>query len=330
MLPLCVPSAIPFWRELQRENFTRIESLADFLELSASLRLHLLKDPRFILNVPYRLAAKMAKNTLDDPLVRQFLPLLEEETAAPHMAEDPVQDKSFRKTKKLLQKYPGRTLIVTTGACAMHCRYCFRKNFPYEVETTGYAAELAAIHSDPSLTEVILSGGDPLSLSDGALATLLLALDKIPHLKRVRFHSRFPIGIPERIDDSFLNLLAQCRKQIIFVIHCNHPKELDTDVIEALKKIQRLGIPVLNQSVLLHKVNDDEATQLQLAEALVNAGILPYYLHLNDPVIGSGHFDVSQQRGEELIRYLQQHLSGYGIPRLVREIPGELSKTVYI
>lgn len=320
---------IPYWRELQRKNFTQIDALADFLELSSDLREQVLDSPHFPLNIPYRLALKMKKNTLDDPLLRQFLPLKIEDVAAAHTLDDPLEDRRFRKTPKLLKKYEKRALLVSTGACVMNCRFCFRKNFPYETEIPGFQNEIETIAQDSTLTEIILSGGDPLSLSDTALEALFQSLDPIPHLKRIRFHTRFPIGIPERIDDSFLSLLASSSKQIFFVIHCNHPLELDEEVSAALKKVQKLGIPVLNQSVLLRGVNDREEILLELVEKMIDQGIIPYYLHLNDAVTGAAHFDVSKERGEELIAYLEKQLSGYGIPRLVREIPGKMSKTRY-
>ncbi len=318
---------IPLWRQIQRLNFTRIEPLSDFLELSPELRAKLFARPRFTLNLPRRLAAKIAKNTLDDPILRQFVPLQEELIRTPGFVADPLQDEQFRKAKKILHKYQGRALLLASSACAMHCRFCFRQNFPYETEEKGFEEELAIIRQDKSLSEIILSGGDPLSLSDGSLAALFRSFDEIPHLKRIRFHTRFPIGIPERIDDSFLALLDSSSKQVFFIIHCNHPLELDPDVVSALKKIQRLGIPVLNQAVLAKGVNDDEKTLLAHSEALVNAGILPYYLHQLDPVVGAGHFALPETRGAELIRFIQLNLSGYGVPRLVREEPGHPSKT---
>lgn len=320
-------SAIPLWRQIQRENFTRIEPLLDFLELSDELRKRVLLRPRFVLNLPQRLAAQIEKNTLDDPILRQFVPLEEETALTPGFMADPVQDQRFQKTKKILHKYQGRALLVSTSACAMHCRYCFRQNFPYETEEKSFDSEIAYIAQNPTLSEIILSGGDPLSLSDGTLAHFFKALDAMPHLKRIRFHTRFPIGIPERIDYSFLELLSASSKQIIFIVHVNHAKELDVDVVAAFKKIQSLGIPVLNQSVLLKGVNDEEKTLLSLSEALLNAGVIPYYLHTLDPVQGAGHFAVPAERGSQLIRYIQENLSGFGVPRLVREEPGLPSKT---
>lgn len=319
--------SIPLWRKVQRQNFSRIEPLADFLELSPENRQKLLAKPRFPLNLPLRLAEKIKKNTLDDPILRQFVPLQEELASTPGFVADPVQDQQFRKAKKLLHKYKRRALLISTSACAMHCRYCFRQNFPYETEDKGFDEELSLIRQDSTLSEIILSGGDPLSLSDSTLSSLLHSLEEIPHLTRIRFHTRFPLGIPERIDSSFLNLLGSVSKQLFFVIHCNHPAELDAEVIAALKKIQRLGIPVLNQSVLARGVNDDEKTLLALSETLIDHGILPYYLHQLDPVAGAGHFALPEGRGPELIRFIQENLSGFGVPRLVREEPGKPSKT---
>lgn len=321
------PKKAPHWRLIQKENFTKLEFLADYLELSLDVRKKILEKPSFPLNIPRRLSAKIEKNTLNDPILRQFIPLEEEALSVPGFIADPVQDQTFRKTKKILHKYQGRALLITTSACAMHCRFCFRQNFPYETKLKDFEEEIDYIRKNSSLSEIILSGGDPLSLSDEILQELLVELNAIPHLRRIRFHTRFPIGIPERIDEAFLHLLSSSKKQIFFVIHCNHPKELDQDVIEALRKIHQLGIPVLNQSVLLKGVNDREATLLELSETLVNAGIIPYYLHQLDPVAGAAHFSLPPSRGPELICHLKKHMSGYGVPLLVKEEPGHFSKT---
>jgi EF-P beta-lysylation protein EpmB len=315
------------WRQIQRENFTSLDHLADYLELSEENRARLNPTPQFVLNLPQRLAQKMAKNDIHDPLFRQFVPLLDELTSTEGYISDPVCDQAFRQGKKILHKYEGRALWLVTSACAMHCRYCFRQNFPYDTEQ-DYREELAYLQNNPDIQEIILSGGDPLSLSDAALMQLLHALDSIPHIQRIRFHTRFPIGIPERIDASFLELLTGIKKQIYFVIHCNHARELDPDVISALRKIASLGIPLLNSSVLLRGVNDDPHTLLSLCQTLTNAGILPYYLNLLDPVSGTAHFAVSEERGKELLRFVQERHSGYGIPNLIREEPGSQSKTI--
>lgn len=319
---------IHLWRTLQKENFTRIEELLDFLELDAELRASVLRQPRFVLNLPRRLAAKAQKNTLNDPILRQFLPLNDELLPTPGFVSQPVEDTRFQKTKKILHKYQGRALLLISSACAMHCRYCFRQNFPYETEQKGFEEEISYLKNDPTISEVILSGGDPLSLSNEALTHLFNELEAIPHIQRIRFHTRFPVGIPERIDDDFLSLLASSSKQIFFIVHINHSLELDIDVVSSLKKIQRLGIPVLNQAVLLKGVNDDEKILLALCESLINAGVTPYYLHALDSVSGAAHFALPDERGLELIAYLQKNLSGYGVPRFVREEPGRPSKTV--
>jgi EF-P beta-lysylation protein EpmB len=321
---------LPLWREIQRKNFTRLEPLADFLALSAPLRARLLGTPSFPLNLPQRLAEKITKNTLNDPILRQFIPLQEETLSTPGFVPDPLQDSMFRQSNKLLKKYDGRALLLATSACAMHCRFCFRQNFPYETEDKGFEKELSHLEKDTTISEIILSGGDPLSLSDETLAQLFLSLERIPHLRRIRFHTRFPIGIPERIDPSFLAILASSSKQVLFVIHCNHPKELDMDVTSALKTIQRLGIPTLNQSVLLRGVNDEEQTLLTLSEALLNAGVVPYYLHQLDLVKGAAHFSVSDERAFSLVKFLRENLPGYGVPRLVREEPHQPSKTLLL
>ncbi|HSX12953.1 MAG TPA: KamA family radical SAM protein [Chlamydiales bacterium] len=313
------------WRQIQRENFTSLSSLLKFLEIEEKSQFD--TDPKFVLNLPKRLAEKIKKNTLNDPILRQFVPLIDEKVVAPGFVMDPVGDKTFCKTGKILQKYRGRALILTTSACAMHCRFCFRQNFPYETKATSFDEEIAFLKNDPTIEEVILSGGDPLSLSDQSLSNLFHRLDAIPHIQRIRFHTRFPIGIPERIDDSFLNILANSQKAIYFVIHCNHTLELDEDVIASLKKIQKLGIPVLSQSVLLKDVNDDEQTLFELFQKMVNCGIIPYYLHQLDLVIGAQHFMVSDQKATDLIHYLEQNLSGYAVPHLVREITGQKGKT---
>lgn len=315
------------WKQILRKNFTRLEALADYLELTHEQRSQLANRPRFILNLPFRLAQKIAKGTLEDPLLRQFLPTKEEERSHPLFVSDPVEDETFRLTPKLLHKYQGRALLVCTSACAMHCRYCFRQNFSYESDDKMFVSEFKAIQEDESIHEVILSGGDPLSLSDEILGSLLSQLESIQHVKRIRFHTRFPIGIPERIDEGFLSILSNCSKQLYFVIHCNHPRELDNDIFDRLKALRQMGCVVLNQAVLLKGVNDQIEILEELCETLANQGILPYYLHQLDRVQGAAHFEVEEARGQELIKELAKRLSGYAIPRYVREIAGEPHKT---
>lgn len=315
------------WRDILKINFRQWDKLADFLELDAEKRSFVLKNSRFPLNVPLRLAQKMAKNDLSCPLLKQFLPTILEERRSLDFVADPVNDAQFRCTTKLLQKYEGRVLLVCTSACAMHCRYCFRQNYDYDCEQKGFQKEIAMIADDSSIHEVILSGGDPLSLSNRALKELLDELNAISHVKRIRFHTRFPIGIPERIDNELIELLASSRCTIWFVVHCNHPNELDEDVLLHLETLRRRGIVLLNQTVLLKDVNDHEETLYDLCRKLCDNGILPYYLHQLDKVDGASHFEVDEAVGHSLIRELSARLPGYAVPKYVREIAGEKNKT---
>lgn len=323
-LPIFQP---PQWRQIMRQNFTNWVQLADYLNLSPMQREGILANPKFSLNLPRRLAEKITKGTLDDPILRQFLPTTEENKLVDNFVQDPVGDCGARTTTKLLHKYQGRALLVCTSACAMHCRYCFRQNYEYDTKEPSFERELEAIANDPSIKEIILSGGDPLSLSDRALKQLIDQLTAIPHISHIRFHTRFPIGIPERIDESFLNLLQGIACRVWFIIHANHPLELDQEVLDGLKAIQRLGIVVMNQAVLLSGVNDDVETLTQLCQRLIDNGILPYYLHQLDRVQGAAHFEVSEREGLHLIEELAKRLPGYGVPKYVREIAGIPSKT---
>ncbi|EFB42078.1 MULTISPECIES: KamA family radical SAM protein [Parachlamydia] len=315
------------WKIILRQNFTQWKKLADFLELDPSIQQEIFKRPSFPLNLPKRLAEKIKKNTLDDPILKQFLPTLAEQKQLAGFTLDPVGDTQFTKAPKLLHKYNGRALIVCTSACVMNCRFCFRQNFDYEVQEKGFQKELELIAADETLQEIILSGGDPLSLSDTVLVHLLDALSHIKHVKRVRFHTRFPIGIPERIDDAFLNLFENRPFITWFVLHTNHPNELDDHIFHHLHLLQRKGVILLTQSVLLKGVNDCPKVLCELFNQLVNRGIIPYYLHQLDRVQGGAHFEVSEERGKELIQEIAKSLPGYAVPKYVREIAGEPNKT---
>jgi EF-P beta-lysylation protein EpmB len=317
----------PLWRKIQLQNFTRLAELFQFLQLEKKFEKAVLQSPKFPLNLPRRLANKIQKNTLSDPILRQFLPLLDEDVPTPSFSTDPVQDLNFRKEAKLLQKYTGRALILATSACAMHCRFCFRQNFPYESKKKDFEEEIKQIRQNQGWNEVILSGGDPLSLPDPQLHSLLTSLENIPHIKRIRFHTRFPIGIPERIDSSFLSLLSTLKKQIFFVIHVNHPRELDPEIFAALKSVSMIGIPILSQTVLLKDINDDTLILQELFETLCDHGVVPYYLHQLDKIQGGSHFEVPIAKGKQLITDLRKKVSGYAIPRYMQEIPGKESKT---
>lgn len=320
----------PLWREIQRTNFTDWKELCQFLELEVDDLRDVCHISHFPLNLPRRLAEKIEKGSINDPILRQFLPTTAEKIVSDGFCSDPVGDVPSQKTSKLLHKYQGRALLLCSSACAMHCRYCFRQHFDYATSQKGFADELEAIRNEASLSEIILSGGDPLSLSNRELKSLIESLSTIPHVKRIRFHTRFPIGIPERIDPEFLEIMKASRPQIFFTIHSNHAREWDDDVRFAMKQIQKLGIPVLCQTVLLKGVNDDSKTLQSLCETLVDQGIIPYYLHQLDKVLGTLHFEVSETNGLELMTELSARLSGYAVPKYVREIAGEKNKTSLI
>lgn len=316
------------WRRIQRTNISQLHELCEFLELSQEDKKRLLAYPRFAINIPRRLAQKMQKGTLHDPIARQFLPLIDENDHSANFCQEPVQDPLFRLAPRTLQKYSQRALIITTSACAMHCRYCFRQNYHYSGSPIGFEADLSHLASDPTIEEVILSGGDPLSLSNEALFRLINSIEKIAHIKRIRIHTRFPIGIPERIDEEFLQRMGDIKLPVWAVIHVNHARELDQEILAALEKWRRQGASLLNQSVLLKGVNDDIDTLETLCRTLVNHSIMPYYLHSLDHVQGAMHYKVDQKIGLELVAQLRARLSGYGVPSYVQEIPGESSKTV--
>ena len=306
------------WREIQRENFTSGKRLLRFLKLEGELPTF----PSFPLNLPKRLAEKMEKGNCNDPLLLQFLPSAQEEIDLPGFSDDPVGDRAHQKTPRLLQKYGSRALLIATSACAMNCRFCFRQNYPY-LKEPSFEEELEELRQDSSLVEVILSGGDPLSLSDATLHKLVRALETIPHLKLLRFHTRFPIGIPERITKSFVKIIEESSLQTIFVLHTNHPKELDETLFTRLRKIPA---PILTQTVLLKGVNDDFDTLKTLFLELACHGIIPYYLHQLDRVKQASHFEVSIERGLQLMEALRCALPGYALPRYVQEVEGEKSK----
>jgi EF-P beta-lysylation protein EpmB len=264
-----------------------------------------------------------------DPLLRQVLPLGAELEAVAGFRDDPVGDRPASLGTGLLRKYHGRVLLIATGACAVHCRYCFRRHFPYGEENAsadGFAPALERIAADPGIREVILSGGDPLTLSDRRLGELVRRLAAMPHLVRLRIHTRLPVVLPERVDDRLLEWLAGTRLAKIVVVHANHANEIDRPVREALARLRRAGASLLNQSVLLRGVNDDAGALADLSEALFAEGVLPYYLHLLDRVRGAAHFEVPEPEARGTYEALRARLPGYLLPRLVRELPGAPAK----
>lgn len=285
----------------------------------------------FGLFAPRGYVARMRYGDPHDPLLRQVLPLDAELDAVPGFTADPVGDHAAKLRPGVLQKYHGRALLITTGACAIHCRYCFRRHYPYSESPRSPQAWQPAIEqlaADPTVDEVILSGGDPLTLVDAHLAELAYRIAEIPHIKRLRIHTRLPIVIPQRVSDELLGWLRGTRLAPIMVVHANHANELDEQVLASLAKLIDAGIPVLNQAVLLRGVNDTVDALAELCTRLVNARVMPYYLHQLDHVAGAAHFEAPIERGRELVEQLRARLPGYAVPRYVIEQPGELSKTM--
>jgi EF-P beta-lysylation protein EpmB len=284
---------------------------------------------QFPLLVPEGFVARMRHGDPHDPLLRQVLPLDEELRLLPGFGLDAVGDAAARSATGVIQKYQGRALMVATGSCAIHCRYCFRRHFPYGEETAArhhWAEAIARAREDASIDEVILSGGDPLSLSTAKLAELTDALRQVPHLKRLRIHSRLPVVLPERVDAALLQWLGALPWPVAFVLHANHANEFDAGVDAALAALRASGATLLNQAVLLRGVNDSVDALAALSERGFSAGVLPYYLHQLDRVQGVAHFEVDDARALALHAGLAARLSGYLVPRLVREIPGDTGK----
>ncbi|HET7370005.1 MAG TPA: EF-P beta-lysylation protein EpmB [Gammaproteobacteria bacterium] len=285
----------------------------------------------FPLRVPRGFVARMRTKDPHDPLLRQVLPIDAETTSAPGFTVDPVGDLASAARPGLLHKYHGRVLLVITGACAVNCRYCFRRHFPYGQENPRggqWRDALDYVRGDETITEVILSGGDPLSLTDRRLAELATAIADIPQVRRLRIHTRQPVVLPSRIDQAFLDWFAPLPLQKVVVVHANHANEFDTHVAAALAAITAAGATLLNQSVLLRGVNDSVEALSALSESLFAAGVMPYYLHLLDRVAGAAHFDLPLERAQRLHADLQARLPGYLVPKLVREEAGAPAKTL--
>jgi len=285
---------------------------------------------QFRLLAPHSYVRRMRKGDWHDPLLRQVLPLADEMQVTGGYLADPVGDQAAMVAEGVLHKYQGRVLLVATGACAVHCRYCFRRHFPYADANPArdqWQEALDYIAANPDVSEVLLSGGDPLTLTDERLASLCQRLAAIPHVRRVRFHTRLPVVLPERVDDSLLAWLRALPLQVVMVLHANHAHELqDSEVQAALAGLRAANVLLLNQSVLLRGVNDSVAALAGLSEALVSQHVTPYYLHVLDRVQGAAHFDVPEAEARELVAGLRQCVPGYMVPQLVREVAGEASK----
>lgn len=279
--------------------------------------------------VPRGFLARMRRGDPHDPLLAQVLPRAAEQAEVPGFTADPLDEASATTAPALVHKYAGRALVLVTGGCAVNCRYCFRREFPY-AESGAHAAgvdeALTAIATDPTLHEVILSGGDPLLVDDDRLRRIVACVSDIPHVRRLRIHSRLPVVLPERVTDELVDVLAETRLSCTVVIHANHARELDDTVAAAMLRLRRSGAILLNQSVLLAGVNDSVDALAELSERLVDLGVVPYYLHLLDRVRGTAHFEVGEDVARALHEQLRSLLPGYAVPRLARELPGAPAK----
>ncbi|HLI19065.1 MAG TPA: EF-P beta-lysylation protein EpmB [Rhodanobacteraceae bacterium] len=323
------PEALPDWRQSLRDAVT------DPRELLALLRLEHLAprlppaDAGFALKVPRGFIRRMRRGDPNDPLLLQVLPQLAELDHVSGFSDDAVGDLDAVAARGVLHKYEGRALLIAAGSCAVNCRYCFRRHFPYAEELAAAHAwreAVGCVAADTSIREVILSGGDPLVLSTRKLTDLMDALRSLPHVIRLRIHSRLPVVLPERIDAELCAWLAALPLQRVVVLHANHPNELDASVEAACARLREAGATLLNQSVLLRGVNDDADVLAALSERLFAIGVLPYYLHQLDRVRGTAHFEVPDERARELMDVLRGRVPGFLVPRLVRELPGGSAK----
>ncbi len=318
----------PAWQIALRDAISDPAELLCLLELPLAEGQVLAASP-FPLRVPRGFVARMRKGDPSDPLLRQVLPLRDEAIQAPGFGRDAVGDLDTVRAGGILHKYQGRALLIATGACAIHCRYCFRRHFPYgeiNASRNAWRDTLAELSTDSSIEEVILSGGDPLSLSDRRLSELAELLDGIPHLKRLRIHTRLPIVLPERVDAALMSWLSRGRLQRVVVVHANHAQELDAEVARALHMMADAGATLLNQSVLLRGVNDSSDSIIALSKRLFDCRVMPYYLHMLDKVEGTTHFEVADSDAARIMREVAAALPGYLVPRLVREQAGEPNK----
>ena len=329
MIPrLDTPGHTPAWQTELARGFSSVEALLEHLGINPRPPLPAVAAG-FPLRVPRGFVDRMEHGNMDDPLLRQVLPVAAENMPQPDYSRDPLEERHAMPVPGLLHTYHGRALLTLTGACAIHCRYCFRRHFPYSEANplvSGRDAAIGYLQSHPEIGELILSGGDPLSLPDARLSALAQQLAGIDHLHTLRIHSRLPVVLPERVDAQLLDWLSTLPQRVVLVLHCNHPNELDASVKAAMRPLQQAGLMLLNQSVLLRGVNDNADTLIRLSAELLDCGILPYYLHQLDRVLGAAHFAVADADARALMDTIHSRLPGYLVPRLVRERPDSPGK----
>ena len=331
--PIPLVSVTHSWQDDLRQVITDVDELLSTLQLSRKeVGYSEAACEEFPLKVPKSFVARMKRGDPADPLLLQVLARQDEELSVAGYTDDPVGENSHVLPRKgVVHKYHGRALLIVSGGCAVNCRYCFRRHFPYDDHKNSksdWRETLQYVRANSSITEVILSGGDPLVATDAHLAELVAQIAAIPHVQRLRIHTRLPIVIPARITEQLLQAILHPRLQCVVVLHSNHANEINEDVSAAVRSLAEAGVTVLNQSVLLAGINDSVEAQQALSETLFAAGILPYYLHLLDKVSGAAHFDIPETRAREIHAGMSAVLPGYLLPKLVREIAGEASKTV--
>ena len=285
--------------------------------------------PHFKLRVPRSFVKRMEKGNPRDPLLLQILPVKEEEIDHPDFSPHALKENSFNPIPGLLHKYHGRVLVMPAVSCAVNCRYCLRREFAYDENNMGRAGWdkiIEYLNQHPEVSEIILSGGDPLVAKDDLLKSFIDKILTISHIKTLRIHTRIPIVMPERITKDFINIMKAVPLRKIMVVHANHPNELDLSIKKTMAKLKRADFTLLNQSALLKNINDNSETLIQLSEKLFDCGILPYYLNVLDKVRGTSHFDVPDETAKELVKKMREKLPGYLVPKLVREVPGEKNK----
>ncbi|MBW7470600.1 EF-P beta-lysylation protein EpmB [Marinobacter sp. M216] len=320
------------WQQLLSESITSPEVLLERLELAPERWLAGARAGHelFPVRVPEPFLNRINKSDPEDPLLKQVLPLDQESLTVPGFMRDPLEEGGAIQTTGLIRKYRSRALLMVTGQCAINCRYCFRRHFPYEDQRLSPEDRqhvIDTLSASPEINEVILSGGDPLAVNDRLLAQWASDLSAIPHIRRLRLHTRLPVVIPQRVCDALLNWLAATPVQVIMVLHINHPAEIDDATRRALGKLRAAGVTLLNQSVILRGVNNDPDVLEALSETLFDAGVLPYYLHAFDPVEGAHHYDVADEEARNLVQVLLARLPGFLVPKLVREVPGREGKS---
>ena len=318
------------WQSQLTNLITSPEHLLDYLEIDSTLLAGAVAaHKKFPVRVPYAYANRIEKGNIYDPLLQQVLPLSGELEAVEGYIGDPLGEAKANPQRGLIHKYHGRVLLITAPQCAINCRYCFRREFDYQNNTssrTQWEQALTYIERDNTIDEVILSGGDPLVMPDNQLDWLITKISSVAHVSRIRIHSRLPIVLPARITSKLLETFTKHRLKPIFVVHCNHPNELDRDVGESLLKIRAANVTVLNQTVLLKGINNNSDTLATLSKQLFNHGVMPYYLHLLDKVTGVAHFNVTETEAKQLFQHLLSTLPGYLVPKMVKEVAGQASK----